>query len=448
MRFSELEGARVGVWGLGAETRAFVAQARVHLPRARIAVVVREDPADDAGELRDAGALIVDAGEAVAALRDCDVLVRSPGVSIHRPELVALAQAGVPAITPTGLWLAERGGRHVIGVTGTKGKSTTATVIAHLATAAGLRVHLAGNIGRPAIELLDAPAGEWAVIELSSYQTADLIIGPQVAVVTNLYPEHVDWHGSQAAYRADKLRLLGLPGVEAWVLPAGDAEIDAAAGDGARVLRFGVPDGWHVQGNGIHDGRELRIAWAQLPLRGAHNALNVCAALTAMQAAGLPPPELPEGLAGLRALPHRLEVVCDADGVQWVDDSISTTPESTIAALASFPDQMVILLGGGSEREQDYAELGRVAAARGAVVLGLPLTGARLVAAARSAGLPAERAFEIGDMAEAVGAARRLAQPGGVVLMSPAAPSYNAYRNFEERGDHFAALARDGGTTV
>ncbi len=136
-------------------------------------------------------------------------------------------------------------------------------------------------------------------------------------------------------------------------------------------------------------------------------------------------------------------MVHDAGGVQWVDDSISTTPESTIAALASFPDQAVILVGGGSEREQGYAELGRIAAARGAVVLGLPLTGARLVAAARTAGLPAEQAFEVGDMAEAVAIARRVAQPGGVVLMSPAAPSYNAYRNFEERGAHFTALARD-----
>ncbi|MEA2182123.1 MAG: UDP-N-acetylmuramoyl-L-alanine---L-glutamate ligase [Solirubrobacteraceae bacterium] len=442
MRFSELDGLAVGVWGLGREVRSFVAKLAEHLPRARISVVVREDPEEDASDLERGGAQVVRADEAVAALSRCDVIVRSPGVSIHRRELVELARADIRTATPTGLWLSERGGRRVIGVTGTKGKSTTATIIAHLAATAGHRVHLAGNIGRPALELLDVPAADWAVIELSSYQIADLRCGPEVAVMTNLYKDHVNWHGSDPVYRAEKLRLLALPRVATCVLPAGNADIAAADHGEARVMLYDVAGAWHVTPEGINDGARLRIPFSALPLRGPHNAVNVCAALTAIQAAGLSLPALPDGLTALQPLPHRLETVQSTHGVEWVDDSISTTPESTIAALASFPDRRVILLGGGQDRDQDYSELATIAVDRRLLLLGLPTTGSRLVSAARAAGVRAERAVEVADMAEAVALAHRLARPGTIVLLSPAAPSYNAYRNFEERGAHFRALAR------
>jgi UDP-N-acetylmuramoyl-L-alanine---L-glutamate ligase len=196
------------------------------------------------------------------------------------------------------------------------------------------------------------------------------------------------------------------------------------------------------------------VATVELPLRGSHNALNLCAALTALAAGGLATPRLPDALRGFRALPHRLEVVAEHERVVWVDDSISTTPESTLAALASFAERAVVLLAGGQDRGQDYEELGRALAARdAAVLLGLPTTGPRLVAAARRAGVPATRALETTGMEEAVARARELAgvagarersEQGAVVLLSPAAPSYDTYRDFEERGAHFQALATKG----
>ncbi|MGN6189841.1 MAG: UDP-N-acetylmuramoyl-L-alanine--D-glutamate ligase [Conexibacter sp.] len=445
MRFSELDGARIGVWGAGREIRSFAAQLARRLPSARIAVVALDtQPDSDPREsLAAPDAQVVVGEEVVAALSACAAVVRSPGVSIHRPELRALRAGGVPVATATGLWLAERGGRNVIGVTGTKGKSTTSALAAHLARAAGLPVRLAGNIGVPALDLLDEPADELAVIELSSYQIADLEIGPQVAVVLNLFPEHVDWHGSEEVYRAEKLRLLGLPGVEVAVVNGRDRAIVAAVPDGLAVRRFGVRDGWDVAAGGIARGGALVAPAAALPLRGEHNALNLCAALTALEAFGVEPPELPAALEGFAALPHRLEVVGEHDGATWVDDSISTTPESTLAALDSFPARDVVLIGGGQDRGQDYAALARALAARGAAVIGLPTTGGRLVAAARAAGVSAERAVEVDGMEAAVPMARTLAAagPGSVVLLSPAAPSYDTYRNFEERGKHFRALA-------
>ncbi|MFI4989973.1 MAG: UDP-N-acetylmuramoyl-L-alanine--D-glutamate ligase [Solirubrobacterales bacterium] len=445
MRFSELEDKSIGVWGAGREIRSFAAQLNRRIPSARIAVVASDDPAspDAREELAAADARIAFGEEIVAALGACDVVVRSPGVSMHREELRELRSRGVPVTTATALWLAEVGGDGVIGVTGTKGKSTTAALIAHLARAAGRSVELAGNIGVPALDQLDRPAAELTVVELSSYQIADLETGPEVAVVTNLHREHLDWHGTEERYHEDKLRLLGLPGVRATVLNGRDERLVPAARAAVGVRLFGVPQAWDVTAGGIAFDGCLAASTDELPLRGAHNALNLCAALTAIEAIGIPRQALPEALAGVAALPHRLEIVREGDGVTWVDDSISTTPESTLAALASFPESEIVLLGGGQDREQDYAALGRVLAERGAVVLGLPDTGARLIAAAREAGAPAAKLIVVEDMDSAVGRARKLARAGTTVLLSPAAPSYNAYRNFEERAEDFrAALER------
>lgn len=438
MRFSELDGRSIGLWGAGLETTSFAHIAAVALPRTRIAVIVLEDDTDSTAFAPDA--TVVDASLAVDALSRCDVLVRSPGVSIYRPELTELAQRGLPITTPTGLWLAERRGRGVLGVTGTKGKSTIASLVAHLVRAAGHPVELAGNIGRPALELLDVPEDEVVVVELSSYQIADLSDGPEVAMVANLYREHLNWHLSDDRYRQDKLRLLTLPGVQSCVLNVTSPEVIAAPRACRDSWTYGAAPGWHVTENGIARA-DAHIASADLPLLGPHNALNVCGALTALDALGIAYPPLPEALETFSGLPHRLQLVHEADGVVWVDDSISTTPESAAAAIASFPDRAIVLIGGGQDRGQDYRQLGAVLAERRAHVLGLPDTGARLVDAAQAAGVPADHAFVVEDLASAVAAAAATAVPGTVVLLSPAAPSYNAYANFEERGDHFRRLA-------
>ncbi|HMD52102.1 MAG TPA: UDP-N-acetylmuramoyl-L-alanine--D-glutamate ligase, partial [Solirubrobacteraceae bacterium] len=393
MRFSELDGATVGVWGAGREIRSFADQLARRLPSARIvAAVFDEEPESGVGgELRAPEARVVLAPEAVGALRGCEVVVRSPGVPAHRRELEELRAAGVHVTTATSLWLAEREGEGVIGVTGTKGKSTTAALIDHLLRATGLAPRLAGNIGVPALDLLDEEPGRVVVVELSSYQITDLETGPQVAVLTNLFREHLDWHGSEEAYRADKLRLFSLPGVRSVVVNSRDEGL--AAGSVGRVTSYGQPAGWDVLAGGIaRDGRPV-VAADELPLRGEHNALNLCAALAAVEAFGVEPPALPGSLAGFAPLPHRLVTVAEIEGVTWVDDSISTTPESTLAALASFPDAEIVLIGGGQDRGQDYAALGRAIHERRAAVIGIPSTGPRLLGAAQGAGVSAARAL-------------------------------------------------------
>ncbi|HEY4809453.1 MAG TPA: UDP-N-acetylmuramoyl-L-alanine--D-glutamate ligase [Solirubrobacteraceae bacterium] len=456
MRFSQLEGARIGVWGAGREIVSFADQLARRLPSARIAAAAFDAaPAANVREILKApAARIVTAGDddVVAAFAACEIMVRSPGVSIHRPELEALREMGVAVTTATALWLAEHGGAGVVGVTGTKGKSTTAALIAHLARAAGRSAEFAGNIGVPALDLLDREPAEVTVVELSSYHTADLEVGPEVALVTNLFKEHTDWHGSEEAYRSEKLRVLTLPGVLVGVINGRDERLVAALAGGAdadraQVLsgsietrRFGVPGGWDVVDGAIcRDGGQL-VPSSELPLQGEHNALNLCAALTAVAALGIEVPRLPEALHDFHSLPHRLETVAERDGLLWVDDSISTTPESTLAALASFPGRDVVLIGGGQDRGQDYTELGRALAAAGATVIGVPSTGARLTAGARDAGLPAGQTIDAPDLRAAVAAAHRAGRPGAVVLLSPAAPSYDHYRDFEARGELFREI--------
>ncbi len=443
MTFSALDGQRIAVWGVGRETRSFARHVADKLPDARITMLVLDEAAEVDGEF--GAARVVLAAEAIVALADCDVLVRSPGVSIHRPEIVALRAQGLPVATPTGLWLAERKGRRVVGVTATKGKSTTATIAFHVASAAGTTAHLAGNIGAPALDLLDHDQEDLAIVELSSYQIADLACGPEVALVGNLYKEHVQWHGTEAVYRAEKLRLLTLPGVRRCVVNAKVRELLAAPRAG-ELRTFGTPEGWHVLERGVRRGEGPVVPTDGFPLPGPHNRLNLCAALTAVEAADAPLPEdLPGVLRGVEPLRHRLEPVHEHAGVLWVDDSISTTPESAIAAIASYPNRPVLLIGGGLDRGQEHHQLGRVLASRGATVIGMPDTGGRLLQAARAAGVQADRALTAADLSQAVALAASAAAPGAVVLLSPAAPSFHAYINYEARGDHFAALVRGGG---
>lgn len=441
MRFSDLDGARVGVWGAGREITSFARQLKLRGQGARIAVAAFDAPPGDQipEQLMSPRLQVVTGSEVLESLSGCDVVVRSPGVSIHRPEIRALRQQGIPVTTATSLWLAEHGSQRVIVVTGTKGKSTTAALTHHLALAAGEPAVLAGNIGLSVLDLLDGDPEALTILELSSYQISDLALGPEIVLFTNLYNEHADWHGSHEAYRADKLRILALDGLRTAVLPARQPEL-AEAPTAARRLLYGMPAGWDVSEEGVSLRGELRVATSQLPLPGEHNALNLCGALAVLEAAGVGLPALPTSLAGFQGLEHRLQTVAEEPGLTWVDDSISTTPESTLAALESFPGRPIVLLAGGQDRGQDYAELGRRLAALEATVIGLPSTGPRLLESVRAAGAPAARALEAADLTEGVRLARELAGEGAVVLLSPAAPSYDNYRDFTERGLLFREL--------
>lgn len=438
---------RVGVYGLGREGRAIVQFVRTLVPTVDLEVLL-DDPADPATRrvADDLGVEVVTGPEVVDRLAAgaIDVVVRSPGVPLRGAGLTTARRHGVHVTSGTNLWFESQAPDNVIAVTGTKGKSTTAALLAHLLRASGRDVALLGNIGTPLLDH-DAPASthDVVVVELSSYQLADLHEPVPVGVWLNLYAEHLDWHGSRAAYAADKGRIVTLS--RTLVANADDRDVAAAAAEHGDV-RWVAAGGDPVRlGDDVLPRHALVAALDASSLVGHHHVANLAMALAAGATAGAAPDTLLAHVASFTPLPHRLQLVHD-DGRRWVDDSISTIPEAAVAALRAFPGVPVTLLAGGYDRGQDHAPLVDELAARDDVtVVTLPDTGDRLAADLRRRDLASEAAT---DLADAVALAATCTPDGGVVLLSPAAPSYGHFTSFEQRGDRFAMLAREAGREV
>ncbi len=422
---------------------------------------------EEAVEVRALGdvALTVETEATAERLAAFDVVIKSPGISAYRPEVLAAAERGTCFVGSTALWFAERADARTLCVTGTKGKSTTSALLAHLLRAGGQRTALAGNIGLPLLELIDDQADAW-VIELSSYQTRDVAssgVRPEIAVVTNVFPEHLDWHGGEQRYVEDKLALVAEACPRVAVLNAEDPrlaalgeQIDSRVGVAAARRRRGVAtagaagvvrwfnraDSWHLRGGMLHRGELAVLDTAGLPLPGRHNLGNLCAALTAIDAFGLDAAALAPHAASFVPLPHRLQALGERDGIAWVNDSISTTPHASLAALEVYRDARVAILLGGHDRGVDWhAFADRLRERPPHAVVTMGQNGPRIheVLAAVADGTWRLRAAD--DLAAAVDAARAaLGEAGGVILLSPGAPSFGPYRDYTERGRHFAAL--------
>jgi len=443
MRIAELAGQRVAVWGFGREGRAAITALRARLPQLPLTLFCNaaEAPAAQAFD----GALTIRAQAPDAtALAHFDIVLKSPGISAYTPALLEAQARGTQVTSGTALWFAERTDARVVAVTGTKGKSTTTALIAHLARSLGVRTALAGNIGMPLLELLDTPAALWAV-ELSSFQTGEA--GPlELGVITSLYEEHLDWHGSRERYLADKLKLAD---VARTLLVNGTQEVLLArTAAHPRRLLFGVPGGWHVRDGVIHRARQPLFTVAELPVPGEHNALNACAALAALESLGYDAHAAAPALASFQGLPHRLQPLGERDGRTWINDSISTTPQATLAALASVAGRAVTVIVGGHDRGLDWSAFVQAVRARAELaIVAQGANGPRIAAALREAPFAGELVEEV-SLAEAVARARALTPAGGVVLLSPGAPSFDQFRDYAERGRRFAELAGFDGHAI
>lgn len=441
-----LDGRRIALWGWGREGRAAHRALRRRLPDLPLTLFCAAGEVDDARALGDA-LLTIDTTVDADRLSAFELVIKSPGISPYAPEASAAAERGTRFIGGTTLWFGEHPEARTICVTGTKGKSTTTALLAHLLRAGGHRTALCGNIGLPLLELLDVddPPEFWA-IELSSYQTRDVAasgVRPGIAVATNVFPEHLDWHGSEARYVADKLALFTAAQPRIAILNGADRTLAALDLPDSEVRLFGVDAGWHLRGDVVHRGERAVFDTRDVPLPGRHNRGNLCAVLAAIEALGLDAAALAHHAATFQPLPHRLQTLGVRDGIVWVNDSISTTPHATLAALDCFRARRVALLAGGHDRGidwSDFAEAMRLHAPAAIVTLGQngPKIHARLAPVATDAGFALAEAT---DLVEAVARARALLGGEGVVLLSPGAPSFGAYRDYTERGRHFARLA-------
>ena len=435
MRIAELADRRVAIWGCGREGRATVAALRTRLPGRPLTVFCSEAEAPSLPVGVDAVTTAVD-GPALSAF---DVVVKSPGISAYQPAILEAQHNGTRFTSGTALWFADNTAARVIAITGTKGKSTVTALVAHLLRALGRRVALAGNIGLPLLELLDPPMPpDWWVVELSSFQTRDAS-GVEVGVINNLYEEHLDWHGSRERYADDKLALAAV--ARSLVLNAAQVELLARTAAHPRRRLFGDTQGWHVDGGAIACAGRRAFDLAHSPLPGPHNAMNLCAALAAVDAAGEDAFASAPAIATFRPLPHRLQALGEQGGLEWIDDSIATTPQATLEALSSLRGRMVSVLVGGHERGLDWHGFARDMRARPPhAIVTMGANGARIAGVLREAGGD-YRLESAGTLAEACERARMATPPGGVVLLSPGAPSFDQFRDYAERGCAFARIA-------
>ena len=375
-----------------------------------------------ARRLSEAGVEVhLDASGDVLAAR-AGTLIKSPGVPQEEPNVREAHRRGIPVLGELELaWrLLEN---EFVAVTGTNGKTTTSEWIGHIHREAGLPVTVVGNVGTAASSLaLDGIDPRTTVVcEASSFQLEDtMAFAPETAVLLNLSPDHLDRHPSYEQYVACKLRIFAhqLPDDLA-VLPDGlDLEIPGQA----RQVRFG-------------SGPEAELAGA-IALPGEHNRQNGMAAAAVCLARGIGPEAVAAALQSFRGVPHRLELVATVDGVDWINDSKATNVQSTIVALRAFGGG-VHLIAGGRGKGQDFAPLQGPVSERCRAVYLIGEAGADLERSLRDTGVALH---PVGDLARAVASARREAQPGETVLLSPACASYDQYRDFEARGDAFRAL--------
>ncbi len=445
----ELAGKQVLVVGLartGIATALFCAErgARVTATEARPELEI----AETAAKLRAAGVTLELGGHRAETFVRQDLIVPSPGVSPMMPALAAARAIGVPVWSEIELaWRFLRG--RLICITGSNGKTTTTSLIGHILEIAGLPVQVAGNIGTPLISRVDLSSdASFTVVEASSFQLESIsAFRPDIAVLLNVTPDHLDRHGSIEAYGRAKARMFENQTEEdAAVINADDAVAPQYAPAGPRVFYFSrvtrVASGCYLRGDEIVfrcDGTEtVLVARKDIGLRGSHNIENVLAAAAAARLAGAEPAAIAEGVRTFAGVEHRIEYVATISGVEYFNDSKATNVDATLKALDAFPGNVLVILG-GKDKGSDYGILRQ--ALRGHARMALLIGSAADKIEAELAGvIPVERAE---TLARAVEIASAQARPGDVVLLAPACASLDQFENYEQRGRVFKQLVRE-----
>lgn len=450
----------VVIWGMGREgrsTRSFLQQ---HLPDQKL-IVTDSKPLDMPEYLPPESALV-----------DATILFKSPGISPYtapvRPPFWSNTKLFLEILHEfKDLWPVT-----CIGITGTKGKSTTTAVLHHTLQQLGHHAWLGGNIGVPPLDLLseietffttanNLDTKSFVVLELSSHQLLDVSQSPDIAVVQALSPEHLDYYPDVSSYYAAKQRIVEFQHPYNQVLFNADSSAAAELVSGAPSQKIGFsikqsapqnsqPDlnvRAKVEQGSVTFDNQVLFDVSESPLLGEHNLYNLLPAVVIGGLLGHNQDQITSAIRSFRPLPHRLEPIAEIEGRLFVNDSMSTTPEATQAALAAFAGRPVILIAGGYERHQDYSQLAtQITQQSVTAVLAFPTTGQRLldqVAAAAAASHTTAPVLEVvTDMPSAVALAKKLAPPTSVVLMSPGAASFNLFRDFADRGQQFAKAVR------
>jgi UDP-N-acetylmuramoylalanine--D-glutamate ligase len=425
--FAELAGKRVGVFGYGVEGRA----TRRRLEGLAGTIVLVDDATDVDPDV------IATSSGGLEALRECDVILKSPGIPRRRADILDLEANGVTVTSSLNLWLHDVDRSRVVAITGTKGKSTTTALTTFFFRCLGEEATRLGNFGQPPYEPdLDLSRG-WLVLEVSSFQCVDIDVAPGLVIVTSLGSDHLDWHGTLEDYRRDKLSLTRAAGDHLTLVPENPTFREHASEIGGD-LSFVEPD-------------DTGLASA-IGLLGAHSDSNVALALRAVASltnrdVGDVRARVLDSASLFEPLRGRLTLVVSEDQghvVRYVDDGLATSALPVVAALVVFEDESLALIVGGYDRGVDYGPLADAIASRtrSTVLITLGDAGRRIGEAVadrsnRVSQIPAT------SMRGALVAARRSLSDGGVVLLSPGAPSFDQYKNWEERSEDFTRIVHE-----
>lgn len=379
------------------------------------------------------------------SLDDVNEIVVSPGVPLTIPLLQRAAAMAIPIVGEIELAYRHLQGT-VIAVTGSNGKSTTTALIGYILDVAGRRPIVAGNIGEPLAAALDLEKPRTYVLELSSFQLESVdTFRANVALLLNITPDHMDRYTTFDAYAAAKYRIFRNQTPRDVAIVNANDRRTAARDSGARTWRFSssqrVENGAYLDGDELVlsiEGQERRIPRASLRLEGTANVENALAAWLAARAVGVDDVSVQIAFGSFAGLPHRMVLVRELGGVRWVNDSKGTNVDATLKSLESFAPSSVLLILGGKDKAGEFERMRELVAEKTRAVITIGKAAERIAEALDGAAT----IVPMGDMERAVGWARENAKEGDTVLLSPACASFDQYRNFEHRGEHFEELVR------
>ncbi len=451
----ELKGKKVLVVGLGKSGLA----AAMFLRRRGAQVTVSDLRSADAlskeiPSLLEAGILVEAGGHGLLTFRRQDLIVVSPGVPLSTPELVQVRNLGRPIIGELELAARFLQG-NVLAITGSNGKTTTTTLCGEIFAAAGFETLVAGNIGLPVIEVVaQSKPNAWSVLEVSSFQLETTqSFHPRIAVILNITPDHLDRHGTFENYRAMKEKIFANQTAEDSLILNGDDPVVQQAASRARsrifwfsrskIVRSGA---FIANGTIVFRGSEQAdlipvVPVANIPLKGDHNIENVLAAVCAACVANMPAEVIARAIASFHAVEHRLEFVTSIHGVDYYNDSKATNVDATAKAIASFPGNIHLILG-GKDKNSDYTQLNSLLRERVKVVYTIGSAAKKIEG--QIAGVT--KVVHAETLEAAVDRAATQAEAGDVVLLAPACSSFDQFENYEQRGRVFkkAVMARSG----
>jgi len=443
MTLEDLEQQSILILGFGTEGQATYEFLRKRWPTKPLSIADRrkidEFPDEVATRLQDDPAVMLNFGPKYLDSADgynCTVIIKTPGIPASTEAILRACKTGCKLTSHSQIFLSNYPREKVIGVTGTKGKSTTTALIHHVLTCGGIPAELVGNIGQPPLARIDNVSNDtYFVHEFSSHQLAEIETSPHIAVLLNIVPEHLDYYASFEDYVAAKENITKFQTPDDFLVFAADYPIPTAIANRSKAA---------LKPFGANDRIDEVVPLSEIPLPGKFNIQNVMAAIAAAQLCGVQPPAIREAVRTFQALPHRLESVGTYKGITFYDDSIATVPDATLAALEALGSGVQTLLLGGHERNLDFTQLGEQLPPNVKTLILFPPTGVRIWKAiemhSKNSVLP--ETFFVRDMEQAVKIAYQRTEQGKICLLSPASPSFGIFRDYRERGDLFKAFVR------